>query len=142
MIYLILGCLALLYLLSLSTWEHMTNSDVAKKQEHHKKAKDWSPVGSTSQDGEPTNQIKGPKVPKRDPNDHPEPDSSGGKGKGVYPDIYGPDLTLEPGHKDSGRSVDYLPPLKFPFASEGSSNFPPGPKYPSPFLNDFSKIMK
>jgi hypothetical protein len=129
MIYLILGLLALLYVLSLSTWEHMTNKDIAKKETHHKTAKDWKsvkhPIAETA--------IRGPKAPELDPNE-PDPAVHGGKGSGIYPKIYGPDLLEEPGKRDSGLSgvVGSLP----------ANEFPAGPEAPEPYLTDFSKLLK
>jgi hypothetical protein len=120
MIYLILGLLALVYLLSLSTWEHMTNKDIDRKEKHHKTAKDWKPV----KDPIPETAIRGPKAPELDPNE-PDPAVHGGKGSGVYPKIYGPDILDEPGKRDS------MP----------ANEFPAGPDAPEPFLTDFSKLL-
>jgi FtsZ-interacting cell division protein ZipA len=67
MFYLILGIIALIYLCCFSTWEHMTNSDVQKKQEHHKTATTWDSVHkskteSKSKSKEEETQIRGPQI--------------------------------------------------------------------------------
>jgi len=129
---LILGIIALIYLCSYSTWEHMTNADVQKKQEHHKTATTWDSVHKKKHEGE--EQLRGPRVPKVDTSKDPENSHSETKNKNsMYPEVYGPDLNLVPGHKDSSSSQhDFIP----------AGKFPEGPKAPSPFLGDFSKIMK
>lgn len=115
MIYLILGFFALGYLICRSTFEHMTNSDVRKKLNHHKTAETWDSVEDPEKDAKDKNPIKGPNVR----NKH---------GRGAYPDIYGPDILLEPGYKDS----DFLP----------MNEFPAGPDAPEPYLPDFSSFLK
>jgi hypothetical protein len=85
-------------------------------------------------------QIRGPRAPEIDPNEPKETETGKGKfASGVYPYIYGPDVLDAPGSKDNlgGDSsnppaVDYVP----------AAEFPAGPLYPSPYLNDFSKILK
>ena len=121
----ILGILALLYLLYISSYEHMTTKDLQKKEDFHKKQKENKP--------EPETAIKGPTISKKDKEDanKPDPSDSGGGKSSVYPDIYGPDLLLTPGHKDS-PVYDFSP----------TAEFPAGPNEPSPFLGDFSKILK
>jgi hypothetical protein len=83
-------------------------------------------------------QIWGPRAPKLDPNQPRPTDSGNGSkhGSGVYPNIYGPD-SLDPPGGNGGDSSD-PPPFDFVPAAE----FPAGPLYPSPYLNDFSKILK
>jgi len=84
-------------------------------------------------------QIWGPRAPKLDPNQPRPSDSGNGKhGKGVYPNIYGPDSLDAPGSKDMGGDSSNPPPFDFIPAAE----FPAGPLQPSPYLNDFSKILK
>jgi hypothetical protein len=139
MIYLILGILALIYLCGCSTWEHMTNSDIQKKQEHHKTATTWDSVHK-KKDSEPVeNQLKGPKTSVLSDEEQKEKEKNAPKAvetKGVdYPQVYGPDITLVPGYKDSSQShsqADFIP----------AAEFPKGPKAPEPFLGNFSKIMK
>ena len=82
-------------------------------------------------------EIWGPLAPKFDPNQPRPSDSGNGKhGSGVYPHIYGPDTLEPPGSKDKGDidmpDYDYVP----------AAEFPAGPLQPSPYLNDFSKILK
>jgi hypothetical protein len=59
---------------------------------------------------------------------------------GVYPDIYGPEITLAPGTKPSSKhqsdnvedkTYEFNPDLQKAFPTEGP---------PQPFLTDFSKI--
>jgi hypothetical protein len=81
-------------------------------------------------------EIWGPRAPKLDPNQPRPSDSGNDKHKGaVYPHIYGPDSLDAPGSKDNGGDFppfDYLP----------AAEFPAGPLQPSPYLNDFSKMLK
>jgi len=81
-------------------------------------------------------EIWGPKAPMLDPNQPSPSDSDNGNNKsGVYPDIYGPERLGAPGSKDNGGDpsmYDYVP----------AAEFPAGPLQPSPYLNDFSKILK
>jgi hypothetical protein len=141
MIYYLLAGLALLYLIIVHPWsEHMTNADVKKKQDFHaSKPTEWAipkaeetheaiKPKSTKKKASIDHAIRGPTVTPLDPN-APQPTIGTGKnGTGEYPDIYGPELLKEPGHAD----LDFLP----------ASEFPPGPPVPSPYLNDFSKILK
>ena len=129
----IASAVALIYLV----WNHysierMTNKDV---QDKHEKKPDH-PNGKKP-NGQP---IQGPRAPKLDPN-QPDPSGGGGKnGSGVYPDIYGPDSLLPPGHKDiniHGESSSDPPPYDYVPAAE----FPAGPAEPAPYLNDFSTIL-
>jgi hypothetical protein len=124
----ILGILALLYLLYISSYEHMTTKDLLKKEDFHKKQRE-----KKEPEPEPETAIKGPTISKKDKEDSnkPDPSDSGGGKSSVYPDIYGPDLLLTPGHKDS-PVYDFSP----------TAEFPAGPNEPSPFLGDFSKILK
>ena len=81
--------------------------------------------------------IKGPRAPRIDPNEPSATDHGSGKNKaGVYPHIYGPDLLVAPGAKDEDSSN----PTMFDFIP--AAEFPAGPLSPSPYLNDFSKILK
>lgn len=82
-------------------------------------------------------QIWGPQAPEIDPNQPSPTDSGNGKhGSGIYPSIYGPESLKTPGG-NGGDSSD-PPPFDFIPAAE----FPAGPLHPSPYLNDFSKILK
>jgi hypothetical protein len=84
-------------------------------------------------------EIRGPKTSEIDPNEPvPGGDSGNGKhGSGVYPHIYGPDMLEVPGKKDTEDSSE---PGMFDFIP--AAEFPAGPLQPSPYLNDFSKILK
>ena len=82
-------------------------------------------------------QIWGPRAPELDPNQPRPTDSGNGRnGSGIYPNIYGPESLKTPGG-NGGDSSD-PPPFDFIPAAE----FPAGPLHPSPYLNDFSKILK
>jgi hypothetical protein len=84
-------------------------------------------------------EIWGPRAPKLDPNQPRPSDSGNGKhGSGVYPHIYGPESLEAPGSKDNGGDSSDPPPFDFVPAAE----FPAGPLQPSPYLNDFSKMLK
>lgn len=83
-------------------------------------------------------EIWGPRAPKLYPNQPRPSDSGNGKHGGVYPHIYGPDSLEPPGSKDAGGDSSNPPPFDFVPAAE----FPAGPLQPSPYLNDFSKILK
>lgn len=85
-------------------------------------------------------EIWGPLAPELDPNQPRPSDSGNGKhGSGVYPHIYGPDTIEGPGSKDkdNNNNID-IPDYDYVPAAE----FPAGPLHPSPYLNDFSKILK
>jgi hypothetical protein len=93
------------------------------------------PVPKKEETGE---QIWGPRAPKFDPNQPRPSDSGNGKHGGEYPHIYGPDSLDPPGSKAMGGDSSNPPPFDFLPAAE----FPAGPLQPSPYLNDFSKILK
>jgi hypothetical protein len=140
-VYYLLGGLALLYLACSCTYEHMTNSDVKKHQDHHAKGSgSWNMNDPKKEEKEKPKdlEIKGPTTTEKG---NPDPDSGGdskskGPKTGVYPDIYGPEVLVAPGHKD--QSSDNPEPYDFLPAAE----FPAGPNAPSPFLTDFSKLLK
>jgi hypothetical protein len=80
-----------------------------------------------------SNDLRGPTIPKeekKNEKEEPLPENQGGKNASSYPKIYGPELLLKPGHSSS--TYDFIPAPEFPI----------GPEVPSPFLTDFSKIMK
>ena len=146
MMYLVLGIIALLYLCCFSTWEHMTNSDTQKKLDHHKTATSWDSVHKKKPKLEET-AIKGPQITKKEAENQskqPEPEPEPGPStKGPnYPDIYGPDILLAPGYKDSGVPGSHDSHYPEPYDFIPAAEFPKGPVAPSPFLTDFSKIMK
>jgi len=84
--------------------------------------------------------IWGPRAPKLDTtSSQPRPGETGREKhqSGVYPNIYGPELLKEPGKSmfedsSSPAEINYRP----------VAEFPAGPLRPSPYLNDFSKILK
>ena len=139
--------LCLLYLIVSYPWsEHMTNKDVQDKKEYHdSKPSDWSGKKKPEkQKKQSENEIMGPKAQPIDPNEPKPSDGGNGKnGSGVYPEIYGPDFTGAPGHKDTtikgqGGESDSPPDYDYVPAAE----FPAGPSQPEPYLNDFSNILK
>lgn len=87
-----------------------------------------------------SNDLRGPTIPKeekKEEKEEPLPENQGGKNGSSYPKIYGPELLLKPGHNPNSSSTssstyDFIP----------APDFPKGPEVPSPFLTDFSKIMK
>jgi hypothetical protein len=144
---------ALVYLIAIHPWrENMTTADVQAKQDFHaSNPSGWHSVTNpelhtvtmskrpaSTKKKAAGNPIIGPEVPEIDLN-QPQPVSDGTSknGTGVYPDIYGPEMLKEPGHKDS-RSI--LTEDKYDIRP--ASEFPAGPEEPQPYLNDFSKILK
>ena len=130
-----------LLLMTMTTYEHMTNKDVMsalKKygtEEKPSKSKEKSP---------PEAPIYGPKA--EPPAEEPSPTGPSSKSKsdtGVYPEIYGPDVVAAPGEKiknakhESDRvddeTYDYNPDLQNAFPTSGP---------PQPFLTDFSRFQK
>ena len=148
MMYLILGIIALLYLCCFSTWEHMTNSDTQKKLEHHKTATTWDSVHKSHKKQEPEpeqTQLRGPQISKdaeQKDKDKPQALSTKSTKAPNYPDVYGPEILEVPGHKDSGVPGSHDSHNPEPYDFIPAAEFPKGPVAPSPFLTDFSKIMK
>jgi hypothetical protein len=96
------------------------------------------PVPASSADHKKDTGIRGPRAPELD-RSQPLPSHNESKtkqGSGVYPDIYGPELLEVPGSAEVDSSKP--PPIDFVPAAE----FPSGPLFPSPYLNDFSKMLK
>ncbi len=137
--------MVLLYTLYQHHRESMTNKDLVntltkRNQEKHKK-KDDEPKESELP-------IYGPKSGGVAP---PSQDPSGGGGAGrhgfgVYPDIYGPDVTTTPGQKpipakpgqkasddSSDCTMNFNPDLLPLFPTDSSDDV----QFPSPFLNRF-----
>ena len=148
----VLYCLAgagILFLLYVHPWEHMTNADIQKKQEFHAgKPTAWKMPNAedtktalqpqSTQKKSVNTQIMGPTIPESEAN-APKPTlaPTGKNGSGVYPHIYGPELLIAPGTKDSEHSQpkiedDFIP----------AAEFPAGPEEPQPYLNDFSRMLK
>ncbi len=138
---LLIAAFLVLFLVSMTTYEHMTNKDVMsaiKKygtEDTAKKSKEKGPSEAP---------IYGPKA--EPPAEEPSPTTSSAKTKsdtGVYPEIYGPDVVAAPGEKvkhakhESDRvddeTYDYNPDLQNAFPTSGP---------PQPFLTDFSRFQK
>ena len=137
---LLIAAVLVLFLVSMTTYEHMTNKDLMSALQKYG-------TEDSKKDNPKSNQpleapIYGPKV---EPVEHPSPTKSSTKngGSGVYPDIYGPDVVASPGDKvkhakhESDRvddeTYDYNPDLQTAFPTSGP---------PQPFLTDFSKFQK
>ena len=137
--YYVLGILAFLYLASFSTYEHMTSKDVQKHQDHHAKGSGSWNMNPKKKDA-PEEKLRGPKTqPLSEEDKQPKATHSSSKTKAEdYPQVYGPDVKTVPGHKDQHQDSSRPEPYDFVPAAE----FPKGPVAPSPFLTDFSKIMK
>jgi hypothetical protein len=117
----------------MTTYEHMTNSDVITAM------KSLGLDNSTSKSSKiNTIPVYGPKVssvevPEPTPNDKGEVIDT----LRIYPDIYGPDVLAAPGTSNIKRSTDdtdydYNIDLKNAFPTDGP---------PEPFLSDFSKFQ-
>ncbi len=141
MILLIAAILAI-FLLSMTTYEHMTNKDVMSALKKYGTDDDKK---KTSKPDQPVQApIYGPKAP---PVEHPTPTKPSSKGSSsdssVYPDIYGPDVPMEPGKKcsTSGKHTsDDVEDCSYQFNQDLQKAFPTnGP--PQPFLTDFSKFQ-
>jgi len=137
-LYYVLGILAFLYLASFSTYEHMTSKDVQKHQDHHQKGTGSWNMNPSSKDSPKEESLRGPKTQTLSEEEkHPKATHSSSKTKTEdYPKVYGPDVKTVPGHK----SQDSHNPEPYDFVP--AAEFPKGPAAPSPFLTDFSKIMK
>jgi hypothetical protein len=81
-------------------------------------------------------EIFGPLVQPIDPNAPSGLTDKSQDSSAIFPEIYGPEFKLPPGMKDYEDSGD--PP---PYDYLPGGEFPPGPIAPSPYLNDFSKIL-
>ena len=139
---LFIAAVLVLFLVSMSTYEHMTNKDLMsalKKygtEDKKKPAKEETPAQAP---------IYGPKVP---PVEHPSPTKPSSKSSNAdsstYPDIYGPDVAMEPGKvcKEGGgkHSSDDVSDCTYQYNPDLQKAFPTsGP--PQPFLADFSKFQ-
>jgi hypothetical protein len=138
---LLLVALALLiFLMSMTTYEHMTNKDLMsalQKYGTNDKTKDKKKTDAPTQAP-----IYGPKVA---PVEHPAPTKPSSKtdSTSTYPDIYGPDVVAVPGEKIKSakhesdkvedETYDYNPDLQKAFPTSGP---------PQPFLTDFSKFQR
>jgi hypothetical protein len=146
-----LVCLVLVILWN-PVFEHMTNADVQKKQDHHaSKPKKWempNPEDTKeklkSRSGKGT-EVYGPRVPEVDPN-APKPIAASTTlgDKMTYPDIYGPEVITASGTaKSSAKTNLHVNSLSLPeYDFVPAAEFPAGPAEPAPYLADFSKILK
>ena len=142
-LYYVLGILAFLYLASFSTYEHMTSKDVQKHQDHHQKGGSWN-MNKKEPEDKKTEGLKGPKTQTlSDEDKQPKATHSSSKTKAEeYPRVYGPDVKTLPGHKDHKNSQHQDSHNPEPYDFVPAAEFPKGPAAPSPFLTDFSRIMK
>lgn len=136
MLLLIAAVLAIL-LLSMTTYEHMTNKDLMSALQKYgtddKKKTSDQPTQAP---------IYGPKVAPVEQPAPTKPSSKSNSDSSVYPDIYGPEVVASPGEKikhakhESDRvddeTYDYNPDLQKAFPTSGP---------PQPFLADFSKFQ-
>ena len=138
MLLLVLGLISLVIVIFWNpVFEHMTNKAMKAKMDFH--AQDpghWDIEHSAKNNNKSKlaeQTIRGPKVPPIDPNQAGKSalDPDAGKTSAVYPEIFGPDSTNAPGHLDSTNTTS--PIIASPKKSDIS---------PSPYLNDFSKLMK
>jgi len=136
----ILGGLVVLLLL-VSRNEHMTNDDlISTLKTFGDKAPPKKKANPADTDQVP---IYGPRAPQVTPAD-PSKTKLSPTVSGVYPDIYGPEITAVPGskpkpasHKHTSDEVEdktyeFNPDLQKAFPSDGP---------PQPFLTDFAKIQ-
>jgi hypothetical protein len=136
---LLVAIVLLLFLMSMTTYEHMTNKDLVSAMKNfgtkEPKKKSDKPAEAP---------IYGPKAaPPEQPSPTKPSSKSNGTGNGsVYPDIYGPDVVASPGEKITNAkhesdnvnddTYDYNPDFQKAFPTEGP---------PQPFLTDFSKFQ-
>lgn len=139
---LLIAAVLLIFLLSMTTYEHMTNKDLMSALQKYgsddkkkEKKTDHNPTQAP---------IYGPKT--APPPEEPAPTKSSTKSStdsSVYPDIYGPEVVAAPGEKMKhakhesdhvdDETYDYNPDLQKAFPTSGP---------PQPFLTDFSKFQK
>lgn len=130
----------LLFIVSMTTYEHMTNKDLMSALQKYgtdDKQKDKKKGDTPAQAP-----IYGPKA--MPPPDEPVPTKTSAKtDSSTYPDIYGPEVVSAPGEKvksakhESDKveddTYDYNPDLQNAFPTSGP---------PQPFLADFSRFQK
>lgn len=152
MLLLILGLISLILIVLWNpVFEHMTNKDIKKvKDFHNKKPGHWDIERSGNENEKdknknkkkrPSQLIQGPTIPPIDPNEANKSslESKANKTAAVYPDIYGPDSTILPGHLDSSSDLSNNnndPPSQFIGFEETTSG------NAMPYLSDFTKFMK
>lgn len=134
---LVITAILVLFLVSLTSYEHMTNKDMLSAIKTYGTE---DTAKSKKKSGQPLEApIYGPKV---EPIEHPTPANSSSKtngGSNIYPDIYGPDVVASPGekvksakHESDNAEDDYNPDLQKAFPTSGP---------PQPFLANFSKFQ-
>jgi hypothetical protein len=127
--------------------EHMTNQDVISIMQTYGSKEETSSSPTKRHPKIPEQPIAGPKSGGMGPAPSIDPSHRGRHGYGVYPQIYGPDESMEPGTNGkvcstSGKhesdnvedcTYDYNPDLLMAFPTSGP---------PQPFLTDFSGFQK
>jgi hypothetical protein len=137
---LLVAALLVIFLVSMTTYEHMTNKDVIsaiKKygtEDKQTESKKETPTQAP---------IYGPKVAPVEKTTATATLAKSSTGSSTYPDIYGPDVVASPGEKvknakhESDKldddTYDYNPDLQKAFPTSGP---------PQPFLADFSRFQK
>lgn len=144
LIWILLGLVVLILLVSRR--EHMTNEDLLSTlKTFGDKAPPKKKANPADVDHVP---IYGPRAPQVVPAD-PSKTNLAPTVAGVYPDIYGPEITAAPGTKpgskpgsnpSSKHTSDEVEDKTYEFNPDLQKAFPTeGP--PQPFLTDFSKIQ-
>ena len=137
---LLIAAFFVLFLVSMTTYEHMTNKDLMSTlQTYGTSDKKKSATGKPAEAP-----IYGPKISPI-PNEPTPTKQSSTKTSdtSVYPDIYGPEVVASPGEKVKSAkhesdnveddTYDYNPDLQKAFPTSGP---------PQPFLADFSRFQK
>jgi hypothetical protein len=137
LLWILLGLVVLLLLVSRK--EHMTNEDLLSTL---KTFGDKAPPKKKANPAD-TDQIPiyGPRAPQVTPAD-PSKTKLSPTVSGVYPDIYGPEITAAPGTKPASHkhTSDEVEDKTYEFNPDLQKAFPTdGP--PQPFLTDFAKIQ-
>lgn len=137
---LLLAIALVIFLVSMTTYEHMTNKDLMSALKKYGTVEEQKKTNDKPSEAP----IYGPRVAK--PVDEPSPTKSKSKSdsdSNVYPDIYGPDVAMEPGKKcttDSKHASDDVSDCTYNYNPDLQKAFPvEGP--PQPFLTDFSGIQ-
>ena len=137
---LLIAIALVLFLVSMTTYEHMTNKDVLSAIKKYG-------TEDTKQTTKEKTPLEAPIYgPKAQPVAQPSPTTPTSKSKSdssTYPDIYGPDVVAAPGEKIKSAkhesdhvddpTYDYNPDLQKAFPTSGP---------PQPFLTDFSRFQK
>ena len=142
MMLLLIAAALLLFLVSMTTYEHMTNKDVISA------IKKYGSEDTSKKDDKTKQPLQAPIYgPKVSPIEHPSPVTASLKAtssdSSVYPDIYGPEVIASPGEKVKNpkhesdnlddSTYDYNPDLQKAFPTSGP---------PQPFLTDFSRFQR